>query len=37
MGKGGENACKHSLTELFPPLIDPRPRNCDMNYKVLTG
>ena len=36
-GKGGENVCKHSLTELFPPLIDCRPRNCDMNYKVLTG
>ena len=36
-GKGGGNACKHSLTELFPPLIDRRPRNCDMNYKVLTG
>ena len=33
MGKEGGNACKHSLTELFPPLIDRRPRNCDM--KVL--
>ena len=36
-GKGGENACRNSLTELFPPLIDCRPRNSDMNYKVLTG
>ena len=32
-GGTGENACKHSLTELFSPLIDRRPRNCDMNYK----
>ena len=35
-GGRGENACKHSLTELFPPLIDRRPRNCDMNYKDAT-